>query len=170
VSISGYYSWGHSQPEIPNKHKLYFHQLWNCSPKIKSLSVQHNYILFFMFCWPCVSIYSCKKNQLEALFILTIFSSINLYMFRAYLQPIINPARTTDIQLKRTINTNCCIYTVYLLMMGYIYAQNMQRLIDENILRINGASSWFYYTNTFYLYRTTCIDLFQFILRLTILI
>jgi len=29
-----------------------------------------------------------------------------------------------------TIGT-CCIYTVYLLMMGYKYARNMQRLIEE---------------------------------------
>jgi len=28
-------------------------------------------------------------------------------------------------QLKSIIHTNCCIYTVYLLMMGYKYAQNM---------------------------------------------
>jgi len=35
------------------------------------------------------------------------------------------------------------VYTVYLLMMGYKYARNMQRLIDETNLRINSASSWF---------------------------
>jgi hypothetical protein len=29
-----------------------------------------------------------------------------------------------------TTSTNCCIYTVYLLMMGYKYARNMYRLID----------------------------------------
>jgi len=28
-------------------------------------------------------------------------------------------------------------------MMGYKYARNMYRLSDENILRINSASSWF---------------------------
>jgi hypothetical protein len=39
--------------------------------------------------------------------------------------------RTTDSQLKITISTNCCIYTEYLLMMGYTYARNMYRLIDE---------------------------------------
>jgi len=36
----------------------------------------------------------------------------------------------TDNQLKSTTHTNCCTYIVYLLMMGYRYAQNMQRLID----------------------------------------
>ena len=29
--------------------------------------------LNFMFFWPCISIYSCKENQLDALFILSIF-------------------------------------------------------------------------------------------------
>ena len=33
--------------------------------------------------------------------------------------------RPTDSQLKITTRTNCCIYTVYLLMMGYKYARNM---------------------------------------------
>jgi len=41
----------------------------------------------------------------------------------------------TDSQLKSTTRTICCIYiythTVYLLMMGYKYGRNMQRLIDE---------------------------------------
>ena len=36
----------------------------------------------------------------------------------------------TDSQLKCTTSTSC-LYTVYLLMMGYKYARNMQRLIDE---------------------------------------
>jgi hypothetical protein len=27
----------------------------------------------FMFCWPCISIYLCNKNQLNALFILSLF-------------------------------------------------------------------------------------------------
>ena len=31
----------------------------------------------------------------------------------------------TDIQLKSTTRTNCCIYTVFLLMIGYKYARNM---------------------------------------------
>jgi hypothetical protein len=38
---------------------------------------------------------------------------------------------STVSQLKSTTRTNCCIYTVYLLMMGCRYAQNMYRLIDE---------------------------------------
>jgi len=34
----------------------------------------------FMFCWPCIPVWSCKWNQLGAHFILSTF--INLYMFR----------------------------------------------------------------------------------------
>ena len=33
--------------------------------------------------------------------------------------------RPTDTQLKSTTCTNCCIYTAYLLMMGYKYARNV---------------------------------------------
>jgi len=38
-----------------------------------------------MFCWLCISVQSCKYNQLGAQFILCIF--INLYMFRATMGP-----------------------------------------------------------------------------------
>ena len=29
--------------------------------------------VFYMFCWPCISIYLCNKNQLDVLFILSLF-------------------------------------------------------------------------------------------------
>jgi hypothetical protein len=32
-----------------------------------------NNIKYFMFCWPCISIYLCNENQLDALFILSLF-------------------------------------------------------------------------------------------------
>ena len=73
----------------------------------------------------------------------------HLYMFRAYLQPIIRRytlriqqlllivlfRRVTVVlagfqhsqdnsHLKRTVSNNCCIHTVYLLMMGRRYARN----------------------------------------------
>ena len=44
---------------------------------------------------------------------------------------VANPARPTDSHLKRTISTNCCIHMVYLLMMGYRYARNMQRCLTK---------------------------------------
>jgi hypothetical protein len=31
------------------------------------------YFLNCMFCWPCISIYLCSKNQLDALFIISLF-------------------------------------------------------------------------------------------------
>ena len=59
-----------------------------------------------------------------------------LGMFVAYHQEVYCsirsiPTRPTDSQLKSTTRTNCCVYTVYLLMMGYKYARNMYRLTDE---------------------------------------
>jgi len=38
---------------------------------------------------------------------------------------VLSVSRPTDSQLKSTTRTNCCIYTVHLLMMGYKYARNM---------------------------------------------
>jgi hypothetical protein len=59
----------------------------------------------FTFCWPCsISIHPCNENQFDVLFILSLFrqststcfghiypqfiSSVNLYMFRAYLSSV----------------------------------------------------------------------------------
>jgi hypothetical protein len=66
----------------------------------------------FMFCWPCISIHLCNKNQIDAIFILSLFRQFVLL---------------ADSQLKSTTHTNCCtsLYTVYLLMMGYKYVWNM---------------------------------------------
>jgi len=57
----------------------------------------------------------CNKNQLDAIFRLTVSWPAGW---------------PTDCQLKSTARTSC-IYTVYLLMMGYKYTRNMYRLIDE---------------------------------------
>jgi hypothetical protein len=58
-----------------------------------------------------------------------------IYNNRYLLSFLVDCCPGWDSQVKRTINTDFCIYTVYLLMMGYKYARNK--------LRINGASSWF---------------------------
>jgi len=50
------------------------------------LLLQKFYILF-MFCWPRISIYSCKENQLEALFILSIFHQSTSTCFRHIYSP-----------------------------------------------------------------------------------
>jgi hypothetical protein len=43
----------------------------------------------------------------------------------------ISVAHHQEVYCMYTTFTNCCIYTVYLLVMGYRYARNMYRLIDE---------------------------------------
>jgi len=91
---------------------------------------------------------------------------VNLYMFRAYLGPssggnpyvynnwyllislddCSNPTRTINSHLKR-INTNCCIRTVYLLMMEVDTPETCRGW--RNILRISCASSWFLCTRLY---------------------
>jgi hypothetical protein len=46
-------------------------------------------------------------------------------------------------QLVLIVLFSCLSVVLVGLMMGYKYARNMWRLIDENRLRINSASSWF---------------------------
>jgi hypothetical protein len=48
-----------------------------------------------------------------------------------YIYTLNNLNTAKDSQLKSTTRTNCCIYTVYLLMIGRKYVRNMQRLTDE---------------------------------------
>jgi len=64
------------------------------------------------------------KNQLDAIFILSLFSRSTSTCFGYICSPS-SGGRPTDSQLKSTTRTNCCIFTVYLLMMGYKYAWNM---------------------------------------------
>jgi len=58
------------------------------------------------------------------------------------------PTRTTDSLLKRIISTNCCIHTVYLLMMGLDTPETCRGW--RNILRISCASSWFFFTHRYF--------------------
>jgi hypothetical protein len=107
--------------------------------------------LNFVFCWPCISTYSCIENQLDALFTLSIFRQSASTCFGCiYSQssggtPSIHnnwhllfvsvdfllswlgwdPTKTTESELKRTVSTSFYIYKVYLLMMDYKYARNM---------------------------------------------
>ena len=99
--------------------------------------------------------YLCNKNQLYSLFILSLFRQStstyfghicspssggivyiynNGYVLRCSVDCLLAGLRwdrPTDSQLNSTTRANCCIYTVYLLMIGYKYARNMQKLIDE---------------------------------------
>jgi len=109
----------------------------------------------FMFCCPCISIYLCNKTQIDAMFILSLFRQSTSTCFGHICSPSSGgilylysnwyvlccsvdclhagsiSTRPTDSQLNSTTRINCCIYTVYLLMMGYKYDRNMYRLIDE---------------------------------------
>jgi hypothetical protein len=44
-------------------------------------------ILFFMFCWSCISVDPCDENQLDALFILSIFRQSTSICFRHICSP-----------------------------------------------------------------------------------
>ena len=98
----------------------------------------HRVFFFLMYCWPCILINLCNENQLDALFILSLFHQSTstcfghifcpssggiLYIYEnwyvlCFLVDCSSPTWTTHSQLKSTICTNCCIYTVYLLTMG----------------------------------------------------
>ena len=140
---------------LSNRHwGLLPHGKADCSPlynsEVKTLELsqlsqtsQFN-SLFYMLCM-------CNKNQLDTLFILSLFrlstytcfgqicspsSGGILYLYNnwyvlCFLVDSVLAGWPTHCQLKSTTRTNCCIYTVYLLMMGYKFARNMCRLIAE---------------------------------------
>jgi len=133
--------------------------------------------IHFMFCWPCISIYSfyvlltvhldifilCfvdrasryihfKENQLDAQFIFSIVRQTPLHVsgvstahhqevhrtdttIGAYTSILFSwlsvvlagfqPSQDNRHSSKKNIITNCCIRTVYLLMMGCRYARNV---------------------------------------------
>jgi hypothetical protein len=64
---------------------------WKCS----GVAEQLNLFIRLMLCWPCISIYLCNANQLDALCILSLFRQTTW---------------RTDSQLKSTTRTNYCIY------------------------------------------------------------
>jgi len=127
-----------------------------------------------MFCWPCISTYLCNKNQPDALFILSLFRQSTSTFFGHICSPssggiayICNSwyvlcfsvdcplARPTDSQPKSTTRTHCCIYTLYVLMMGYICPKHV--VVDwRNKLRINSASGWFLLHRTNHLNSMKC--------------
>ena len=111
--------------------------------------LHREYIQYFIFCLPCISIHPCNENQLDVIFILSLFRQSTstcfghicsplsggiLYVYSnwyvlCFLVACLLAEWPTDRQLKSTTATNFCvcvyIYIVYLLMMGYNYARNM---------------------------------------------
>ena len=89
----------------------------------------------------------------------SVYLAKRLYMFWAYLQPIIRRiqqlvlsivlVRTIDSHLKRTISTTY-IHMVYLLILGYRYTRNMQRCLAKNsedklcikLVLLYGSETW----------------------------
>jgi hypothetical protein len=139
------------------------------STKITSISVQTN--LNSMFCWQCISIFLCNKNQLDALFILSLFHLSTSTCF-GY---ICSPSSRGMLYIHNTYQL-LCIYSIPPDDGLQIYPKHVE--VDRwNKLRINSASSWFLlHKSTFYLcvyiyiyiYVSTYFTLSQAILYFTI--
>jgi len=106
-----------------------------------------------VFCWPCVSIHLCNENQLDALFILSLFCQSTSTCFGHICSPPLGgilyiysiPPDDESIIMRYTLYIQytsrwCCtnmsetyiyihiythIYLVYYLMMGYKYVRNI---------------------------------------------
>ena len=129
-----------------------------------------------MFCWPCISIYLCNKNQLDALFILSFFRQSTYTRFGHSC----SPSAGGVLYIYTTVGTYCAVQlTVFCRIASTTYPANIQStkkhktyqllyiysiLPDDglkicpkhvevdrrNKLRTNSASSWFYLQgNTF---------------------
>jgi hypothetical protein len=62
-------------PTVHSTHWLYI-LLKNVGPKIFKKKPKHVALRtyqYFMYCWPCISLHLCNKNQLDALFIVSLF-------------------------------------------------------------------------------------------------
>ena len=113
---------------------------------------------FFMFCWPCVSIHPCNENQLDTLFILSLFRQSTSTCFGHIFSPssggILYTVYTK--QLVRVVLFSCNRqltkkHNTYQLL--YIYnippddgLQICPKHVEvdwRNKLRINSVSSWF---------------------------
>jgi len=122
-----------------------------CTGRKSALLYFWYFCTFFYILLACILIYPFNENQLVVLFILSLFcQSVSacfghicspssggiLYIYNnwyvlCFSVDCLLAEWPTDSQLKSTTHTNCCIYTVYLLMRGYRYARNMQTLTDK---------------------------------------
>jgi hypothetical protein len=100
---------------------------------------------FFMFCWPCISIYLCNKNQLEALFILNLFRQSTSTSFGH----VCSSSSGGILCIYNTYKLLCvCVYIyiyiyIYIQCTSWWWATNMPEIDWRNKVRINSASSWF---------------------------
>ena len=90
-----------------------------------------------MFCWPCISIHLCNKNQLDALFILSIFRQSASTCFGH----IFSPSSGGILY----IYNNWYVLYIYSIPPddGLKICPKHVEADWRNILRINSASSWF---------------------------
>jgi len=79
-----------------------------------------------MFYWPCISIYLCNKNQLDALFILSLFSQSTSTCFRY----ICSPSSGGILYLYSKWYVLCC--TVDCLLAGLGWDANKQSTVQHN--------------------------------------
>jgi hypothetical protein len=111
--------------------QISFHCLFK--PTFVSLlhwTVPYLYPLDYLPTYICVMKTNLKKQYLPSVYFAT--------------QPLhISGTFVAHHQLKSTTRTNCCIYTVYLLMMGYKYAPKHVEAYWRNKLRTNSGSNWF---------------------------
>ena len=69
-----------SETSVPSKHTIRCHTPDDHTinfPRCEKLKLRNNN---FTFCWPCISIYQCNENQLDALFILSLFRQSTLHV------------------------------------------------------------------------------------------
>jgi hypothetical protein len=121
-----------------------------------------------VFCWPCISINPCNKNQLDALFIPGLFRQSTstcfvhvcssssrgiLYIYNNFVRVVLfswlSVGRPTDSQLKNTTvnwkaqHVPIVVYIQYNPDDGLQICPKHVEVDWRNKLRINSASSWF---------------------------
>ena len=103
---------------------------------------RYEYQIHFYVCWPCISIHPCNENQLDALFILSLFRQSTCTCFGYICSP------SSGGKLYRVI---LYIYSTPPDDGLQIYPKHVE--VDRrNKLRINGASSWCFITRMYQIY------------------
>ena len=116
-----------------------------------------------MFCWPCISIHPCDENQLDALFVLSLFRQSTSTCFGHICSPS-SGGILYILQLVRVVILVDCLlanrqstkkHNTYNLLYIYIHTHSISpddglqiwpkhaEVNWRNKLRINSASSWF---------------------------
>jgi len=90
-----------------------------------------------MFCWPCISIHLCNKNQLDALFILSLFRQSICTCFGH----ICSPSSGGILYIYNNTYQLLCIYSIPPDDGRQICPKHVE--VDWNKLRINSGSGWY---------------------------